>query len=120
VQTGTWEPTTSSHYVSLLFLVAKPDINQWIFIVDRRHLNSLCVRKWLRMESMLGARHLTRKGDYMFSFYMNNGLCALGIVPKQHNFLIVNVRGQLYRLPGLPMGWSLSPYHFCAFTETFV
>jgi hypothetical protein len=56
----------------------------------------------------------------MFSFDLKDGFYALGIVPKQRDFLTVNVRGQLYRLAGLPMGWSLSPYHFCAFTDTFV
>jgi hypothetical protein len=48
----------------------------------------------------------------MFSFDLKDGFYALGIVPKQRDFLTVNVRGQLYRLACLPMGWSLSPYHF--------
>jgi hypothetical protein len=56
----------------------------------------------------------------MFSFDLNDGFYALGIVPEERDFLTVHVRGQLYRLVGLPMGWSLSPYHFCAFTYTFV
>jgi hypothetical protein len=51
---------------------------------------------------------------------LKDGFYALGTVPKQRNFLIVNVRGQRYRFVGLPMGWSLSPYHSCAFTDTFV
>jgi hypothetical protein len=69
---------------------------------------------------MLGVRYLTRKVDYMFSFDLKDGFYALGIVPEQRDFLIVNARGQLYRLASLPMGWSLSPYHLCAFTDTFV
>jgi hypothetical protein len=69
---------------------------------------------------MLGVRYLTRKGDYIFSFNPKGGFYALQIVIEQRNFLIVNVRGQLYRLACLPTGWSLSPYHFCAFTDTFV
>jgi hypothetical protein len=55
----------------------------------------------------------------MFFFDLKDGFYTLGFVPKLRDFLIVNVRGQLYRLGGLPMGWSLSPYHFCAFTDTF-
>jgi hypothetical protein len=72
------------------------------------------------MESLLGDRHLTRKGDYMFSFDLEDGFYAMGIVPTQRDFLIIHVRGKLYRLAGLPMGWSLSPYHFCAFTDAFL
>eukprot|EP00873_Tetraselmis_striata_P046358 jgi/Tetstr1/466622/TSEL_011110.t1 len=34
--------------------------------------------------------------------------------------LEVNIRGTLYRLCGLPMGWSLSPYYFTTFTMAFV
>jgi hypothetical protein len=45
------------------------------------------------MESLLGVRHLTRKGDYMFSFDMKDDFYALGIVREQRDFLTVNVRG---------------------------
>jgi hypothetical protein len=110
VETRAWEPTTCSKYVFRLFLVAKPGKNQWRFIVDLRHLNSFCVIKRLRMESLLGVRHRTRKGDYMFSFDLKDGFYALGIVPKHRDFLTVNVHGQLYRLACLSMGWLLSPY----------
>jgi hypothetical protein len=44
----------------------------------------------------------------------------MGIVLERPDFLSVSVRGRLYRLAGLPMGLSLSPNHFCAFTDTFV
>jgi hypothetical protein len=120
VETGAWEPTTYNKYVSRLFLVAKPGDNQWRFIVDIRHMNNFCVIKRLRLESLLGFRHLTRKGDCMFSFDLKDGFYALSIVPEQRDFLTVNVRGKLYRLASLPMGWSPSPYHFCAFTDAFV
>jgi hypothetical protein len=45
------------------------------------------------MESLLGVRHLTRKGDYMFRFDLKDGFYAVGIVPKQRDFLTVHVRG---------------------------
>jgi hypothetical protein len=51
---------------------------------------------------------------------MKDGFYAMGIVQGQRDLLRVNVHGQLYRLAGLPMGWSLSPYHFGALTDTFV
>jgi hypothetical protein len=120
VEIGAWELTYCSQYVSELFLVAKPGINWWRFIVDLRHMKSSSVKRRLRMESRLEARHLARKGGNIFSFDLKDGLCALGIVHKQRGFLVVNVRGRLYRLAGLPMGWSLNPYLFCAFADTFV
>jgi hypothetical protein len=58
VETRAWEPTTRSKYVSKLFLVAKPGKSQRRFIVDLRHLNNFFVRKRLRMESLLGVRHI--------------------------------------------------------------
>jgi hypothetical protein len=56
------------------------------------------------METLLGVRHLTRKGDYMFSFDLHDGFYAVGINPVDRNYFTVNVRGQLYRLAGLHMG----------------
>jgi hypothetical protein len=40
----------------------------------------------------------------MFSFDPKDGFYALEIVPKQRDFLTVNVRGQLYRLARLSTG----------------
>eukprot|EP00873_Tetraselmis_striata_P016168 jgi/Tetstr1/436432/TSEL_025261.t1 len=94
--------------------------NQWRFIIDLRVLDTLCARKRLRMETLMGVRHLTAKGDYMFSFDMQDGFYALGIAPSDRDYFTVNIRGTLYRLCGLPMGWSLSPYYFTTFTMTFV
>jgi hypothetical protein len=34
--------------------------------------------------------------------------------------MTINVRGHLYKLAGLPMGWPLSPFYFCKMTMTFV
>jgi hypothetical protein len=86
----TLEPTVCRRYMSILFLVAKPGTNQWGYIVDLRHLNSLCVRKRLRMESVLKVRHLTRKGDGMFSFDMKDEFYAMKVIPKRRDFLNVN------------------------------
>jgi hypothetical protein len=85
VDSGTWEPTTCGQYVSILVIVPKHGINQWRFIVDLRHLNSLCVKKRLSMESMPGARHLTRKSDYMFSIDMKDRFYALGLWESFHS-----------------------------------
>eukprot|EP00873_Tetraselmis_striata_P044568 jgi/Tetstr1/464832/TSEL_009571.t1 len=66
----------------------------------------------------MGARHLTAKGDYMFSFDLQDGLYALGIAPSDRDYFTVNIRGTLYRLCGLPMGWSLSSSYFTTLTMT--
>jgi hypothetical protein len=64
------------------------------------------------METRLGVRHLTRRGDYIFSFDLHDGFYALAIAPEFRDYFTVKLRNHLYRLAGLPMGWSLSPIHF--------
>eukprot|EP00873_Tetraselmis_striata_P015940 jgi/Tetstr1/436204/TSEL_025049.t1 len=56
----------------------------------------------------------------MFSFDQQDGFYAMCIAPSDRDFFTVNIRGTLYRLCGLPMGWWLSPYYFTTFTMTFV
>eukprot|EP00873_Tetraselmis_striata_P035645 jgi/Tetstr1/455909/TSEL_042690.t1 len=117
---GAWEKLSCAWWVSRAFFVPKPGDNQWRFIIDLRVLNTFCARKRLRMETLMGVRHLTAKGDYMFSFDLQDGFYAMGIAPSDRDYFTVNIRGTLYRLCGLPMGWSLSPYSFTTFTMTFV
>eukprot|EP00873_Tetraselmis_striata_P015897 jgi/Tetstr1/436161/TSEL_025007.t1 len=117
---GAWEKSSCTWWVSRAFFVPKPGDNQWRFIIDLRVLNTFCARKRLRMETLMGVRHLTAKGDYMFSFDMQDGFYALGIAPSDRDHFTANIRGTLHRLCGLPMGWSLSPYYFTTFTMTFV
>eukprot|EP00873_Tetraselmis_striata_P021815 jgi/Tetstr1/442079/TSEL_003162.t1 len=120
VESGAWEFGTCRKWVSRLFLAPKPGVNQWRCIIDLRVLNSYCVRKRLKMETLLGVRHLTKKGDYMFSFDLQDGSYALGIAEADRDYFTVDVRGQLYRLADLPMGWSLSPYYFVTLTQVFI
>jgi hypothetical protein len=93
-------------------MVPKPGNNQWRQMCDLRQLNKHCVRKRLKMETLLGVRHLTRKGGCMFSFDLQDGFYALGINPSDRDYFTVDVLGQLYGLAGIPMGWSLSPFCF--------
>eukprot|EP00873_Tetraselmis_striata_P033451 jgi/Tetstr1/453715/TSEL_040671.t1 len=79
VESGAWEYGTGRKWVSIPFLVPKPGVIQWRCIIDLRVLNSYCVRKRLKMETLLGVRHLTKKGDYMFSFDLQDGFYALGM-----------------------------------------
>eukprot|EP00873_Tetraselmis_striata_P027757 jgi/Tetstr1/448021/TSEL_035322.t1 len=120
VESGAWELGSCRKWVSRLFLVPKPGVNQWRCVIDLRVLNSYCVRKRLKMETLLGVRHLTIMGDYMFSFDLQDGFYALGIAEADRDYFTVDVRGQLYMLAGLPMGWSLSPYYFVTLTHVFI
>jgi hypothetical protein len=119
-QAGAWEPSTYNDYVSIVFLVQKQGNNQRRLICDLRPLNKYCVRKRLKMETLVGVTYLTRKVDYMFSFDLQDGLYALRINPADRDCFTVKVRGQLYGLACQPMGWSLSPFYFCEMTLTFV
>jgi hypothetical protein len=56
----------------------------------------------------------------MFNFDLQDGFYALGINPSDRDYFTVNVRGQLYRLARLPMGWFLSPFYCCKMTLIFV
>eukprot|EP00873_Tetraselmis_striata_P016891 jgi/Tetstr1/437155/TSEL_025915.t1 len=60
----------------------------------------------------MGVRHLTAKGDYMFSFDLQDGFYTMSIAPSDRDYFTVNIRGTLFRLCGLPMGWSFNPYYF--------
>eukprot|EP00873_Tetraselmis_striata_P005616 jgi/Tetstr1/425880/TSEL_016254.t1 len=48
---------------------------------------------------------------------LQDGFYAVGIAPEDRDFFTVDYRGTLYRLAGLPMGWSMSPDYFCQFTN---
>eukprot|EP00873_Tetraselmis_striata_P015531 jgi/Tetstr1/435795/TSEL_024684.t1 len=107
---GAWEKSSCAWWVSRAFFVPKPGDNQWRFIIDLRVLNTFCARKRLRMETLMGARHLTAKGDYMFSFDPQDGFYALGIAPSDRDYFTVNIRGTRYRLSDLPIGHAAFPW----------
>eukprot|EP00873_Tetraselmis_striata_P028319 jgi/Tetstr1/448583/TSEL_035832.t1 len=112
-EAGAWKRSTCAWWVSRAFFVSKPGDNWWRFIIDMRVLNTYCARKSLRMETPMGVRHLNKKGDYMLCFALQDGF-------SDRDYFTVNIRGELCRLCGLPMGWSLSPYYLVTFTMTFV
>lgn len=116
---GAWEPGTSASWVSRCFLVPK-GIGKWRLIIDLRDLNRHCVTKHLKFETLKRLRYLARRGDWFISFDLMDGFYAVGIAPEDRKYFTVNIRGTLYQLAGLPMGWSLSPYVFHQFCHTFV
>ena len=119
LQEGHWEEGTTSQWVSRCFLVPKSG-GGWRLVVDLRHLNTFFPKKTMKMESLKRLRYLARKGDWFFSFDLQDGFYALGIIPEDRQYFTVNIRGKIYQLAGLPMGWSLSPYCFQQLTYTFV
>eukprot|EP00873_Tetraselmis_striata_P026230 jgi/Tetstr1/446494/TSEL_034022.t1 len=38
------------------------------------------------METLMDVRHLTKKGDYMFSFNLHDGFYAVGIAPSDRDY----------------------------------
>eukprot|EP00873_Tetraselmis_striata_P046349 jgi/Tetstr1/466613/TSEL_011101.t1 len=114
---GAWERGYCAKWVSRLFLVPKPGTNKWRLIIDLRPLNRYCETRDLSFETLSHLRNLARPGDDMLQMDQQDGFYAVGIAPEDRDFFTVDYRGTLYRLAGLPMGWSLSPYYFCQFTN---
>eukprot|EP00873_Tetraselmis_striata_P046012 jgi/Tetstr1/466276/TSEL_000956.t1 len=114
---GAWERGYCAKWVSRLFLVPRPGTNKWRLIIDLRPLNRYCETRDLSFETLSHLRNLSRPGDYMLQMDLQDGFYAVGIAPEDRDFFTVDYRGTLYRLAGLPMGWSLSPYYFCQFTN---
>eukprot|EP00873_Tetraselmis_striata_P020905 jgi/Tetstr1/441169/TSEL_029427.t1 len=66
----------------------------------------------MRFETLRRMQYLAKRGDWAFSFDLQDGYYALGLREDVRDYFIINVRGTLWRFAALPMGWSLSPYYF--------
>ena len=60
-----------------------------------------------------------KKKGRLHVHFRHDGFYALAIKPADRDNFTLNVRGQLYGLAGLTMGWSLSLFYFCKMTPTF-
>ena len=120
VSEGAWEVGTSRRFVSRMFLVPKDEGRSWRMVLDLRHLNSHCKAFPLKMETLKRMRNLSTKGDWMFSFDLQDGYYALGIAPEHRDYFSFEYDGVVYRLAGLPMGWNASPYYFCRLMHSVV
>ena len=120
IENGAWELGRRARWVSRLFLVPKPGVNKWRLIIDLRPLNKFCRTLPLKYEGLKRLRTLGRQNDWMLSADLADGFYCLGIAEEDRDFFTVDYRGTLYRLAGLPMGWSLSPYYFCTFVGAVV
>eukprot|EP00873_Tetraselmis_striata_P012481 jgi/Tetstr1/432745/TSEL_022111.t1 len=74
----------------------------------------------MRFETLRRLRYLAKRGDWAFSFDLQDGYYALGLREDVRDFFTINVRGTLWRFAALPMGWSLSPYYFCTLMAVMV
>eukprot|EP00873_Tetraselmis_striata_P005492 jgi/Tetstr1/425756/TSEL_016175.t1 len=74
----------------------------------------------MRFETLRRLRYLAKRGDWAFSFDLQDGYYALGLREDVRDFFTINVRGTLWRFAAFPMGWSLSPYYFCTLMAVMV
>eukprot|EP00873_Tetraselmis_striata_P026254 jgi/Tetstr1/446518/TSEL_034044.t1 len=74
----------------------------------------------MRFETLRRLRYLAKRGDWAFSFDLQDGCYALDLREDVRDFFTINVRGTLWRFAALPMGWSLSPYYFCTLMAVMV
>ena len=109
--TGAWEPATCTKYVSKVFLVPKPG-GKWRLVMDFRWLNSHCKEFKCRFETLKSLSRLARKGDFMFSFDLQDGYHAIGIAPEDRKYFTFNLDAKYYHAAALPFGWNASPYIF--------
>eukprot|EP00873_Tetraselmis_striata_P020626 jgi/Tetstr1/440890/TSEL_029162.t1 len=97
-------------------------VGAWRLIINLRPLNRYREERNVSFETLARLRYLARPGDCMLSMDLHDGFYAVGIAPENRDYRLcftVDYRGKLYRLPRLPMGWSLSPYYFCSLTAAF-
>ena len=119
LQVGAWEDATCDRYVSKCFLVPKPG-GKWRLVMDFRWLNSHCVDRTCRFETLKLLQRIAKKGDYMFSFDLQDGYHAIGIAPEDRKYFTFNLNGRLLQASALPFGWNASPYVFVKTMKTLV
>ena len=103
-----------------MFLVPK-GVDKWRIIIDLRYINTFCEAKSMKFETLKRVRALAQRHDYMLSLDLLDGYYAVGIAEEDRDFFTVEIAGfGLFRLCGLPMGWSLSPYIFCSLMQLVV
>jgi hypothetical protein len=56
-------------------------------------MKDVCTRHRLKMQTLLGVRYLTHRGDYMSSFDLHDGFYALRIAQEFRDCFTINVRG---------------------------
>lgn len=117
-------PDRGSHvsHVTRMFMVPKPPaVDKWRLVLDLRHLNSYCVDRKVRFETLKNLRRLVRPDDWMFSFDLKDGYHAIGIHPRDRKYFTFVVEGVgTFQYCALNFGWNASPYVFVKVMRTLV
>jgi hypothetical protein len=110
-------------FVTKVFLVPKPGpvTGSFRMVMDLRYLNSFCVERTCRFETLKVLRRLAAPGDWMLSLDLQDGYHAVGIHPSDRKYFTFQVEGLGYfQYAALNFGWSLSPYVFVKMMRTVV
>ena len=109
-------------HVTRMFMVPKPPaVDKWRMVLDLRHVNSFCVEKKCRFESLKDLRRMVRAEDWMFSFDLQDGYHAVGIHPRDRKYFTFVVAGVgTFQYCALNFGWNASPYVFVKVMRTLV
>ena len=117
-------PDRGAHvnHVTRMFMVPKPPArDKWRLVLDLRHLNSFCVDRKVRFETLKSLRRMVRPDDWMFSFDLKDGYHAIGIHPRDRKYFTFVVEGVgTFQYCALNFGWNASPYVFVKVMRTLV
>lgn len=118
---GAWEPATSDRWVSRAHLQPKAgQPGKFRVCLDLRHFNSFLRKQPCRCENLRRLSSMIRKGDYMFSFDLQDGFHALAVAPEFRKYLTFQLEGVGYiQLAVLPFGLASSPFAFGKLMRVF-
>ena len=127
IDSGAWRPVARAKYVSRVFLVPKPGLDEagrrkWRLIIDLRPLNLFCRDFKTRYETLSKLGSLISKGEecLFLSFDLADAYHALRIDPEYQQYFGFVLRGRHYNMTALPFGWNQSPYCFTTAMKTLV
>eukprot|EP00873_Tetraselmis_striata_P018835 jgi/Tetstr1/439099/TSEL_002964.t1 len=100
--------------------VLTPGTNKWSLIIDLQNLTGYCKERKLNYEKLKKLKNVTREGDWMVSFDLEDGCYAFGVNEEGRDFFTMDYGGTFYGLASMPMGWRCSIYYFCKLAEVFV
>lgn len=114
LNTGAYEPATSTRYVTKAFLVPKPGCpGKWRLVLDFRHLNTFLKELSCKYETLKLLRDILEPQDWLLSMDLSDGFHAIPIAPEHRQFLTFAIDGVGYlQCAALPFGLSCSPYVF--------
>lgn len=113
LEIGAIEAGQTRRWKSPAFLVPKSEPGEWRLVIDLRRLNRYCKKKSIKLETLKQVQTIAEEDDMMLVVDIQDGFYHLLIADDFRDFFTFELFGRLYRLRGLPMGWTNSPYYFC-------